>query len=235
MLLLQPRDRDIFALLLRLKVATLYQIKEALNLSISRQMLSRRLNELCSEKYLEKMHFNQKVTYGLLEKAVERLLDSDLKKTHQTGLFKVDPKKLSHDLLLTEIYLKLKDLGEISGLKTHNDIVFEEGNEFYKIKIPDGLFQVKNKKIALELEITAKAMNRYKHIFTQYYSSQNIDAVLYLVEGSFLKEKLLEIEAQVFKFSQRKIFVGDVYSFLKEPLETAFLNSQKKVLLLSRI
>src|SRR3989338_4691408 len=181
------------------------------------------------------MSFNQKAVYGLLEKAVERLLDSDLKKTHQTGLFRVDPKKLHHDLLLTEIYLKLKNLGEVENLKTHNDIIFEEGNEFYKIKIPDSLFQTKNKKMALELEITAKAMNRYKHIFTQYYSNQKIDAVLYLVESAFLKEKLLEIEKTVFGFAQRKIFVGNIHDFLKDSLQTPFFSSKNKILLLSKI
>ena len=120
-------------------------------------------------------------------------------------------------------------------LKTHNDIVFNEANEFYKIKVPDCLFTINNKKIALELETSLKSLRRYKHIFTQYYSNQNIDAVLYLVEGSFLGRKLLEIEPQVFKFSERKIFVGDIHSFLKEPLKTPFFNTQNKALLLSKL
>ncbi len=101
----------------------------------------------------------------------------------------VNTSTLYHDLLLVDV---TKQLGGILP-----NMEFVSGKLLNlparsKRRIPDiiGTWQLTSKKMAIELELTAKSEKRYRQILTEYRVEQEFEKVLYITSHTSIEEKI---------------------------------------------
>jgi len=88
---------------------------------------------------------------------------------------------LYHDLLLTDVLRILKGSWKVTKPSKEN-----------QNRIPDAILidPRTNKKMALELELTAKSEMRYREIILSYRTNSEFDSVLYVVKDISIQKKI---------------------------------------------
>ncbi len=121
------------------------------------------------------------VVYVLTKNGLKRLQDFKMTEDINQNLVSLNFSCLFHDLLLTDVLRVLKRTWKVSkvSLETQN-------------RIPDAVLihPVTKKKVALELELTAKSEMRYREIILSYRTSNEFDSVLYVVKDLSIQKKI---------------------------------------------
>lgn len=121
------------------------------------------------------------VVYVLTKEGLRRLQDFKMTEDINQSLVSLNFSCLYHDLLLTDVLRVLNRSRKVFK-------VSKEGQS----RIPDAVLinPRTNKKIALELELTAKSEMRYREIILSYRTSNEFDEVLYVVKDESIQKKI---------------------------------------------
>lgn len=121
------------------------------------------------------------VVYVMTKNGLKRLQDFKMTEDINQNSISLNFNCLYHDLLLTDVLRVLKRSWTVTKVskETQN-------------RIPDAvLFDPRtNKKMALELELTAKSEMRYREIILSYRTSAEFDSVLYVVKDISIQKKI---------------------------------------------
>jgi hypothetical protein len=167
-----------------------------------------------------KDHLDIGVIYKVTKKGL-KVVSEYLQSAHvRDDLVPINPSCLYHDLLLTDALRKLK--GSIDGLRVINTKVLKVTSK-YGIQQPDAILFLpnSNKKIALELELTAKSEVRYRDIITNYQTSLEFEKVIYVTLSSAIHKKIGSVitgHGSRYEFSDttNNFYFTDVKSLLNE-------------------
>lgn len=121
------------------------------------------------------------VVYLLTKEGLKRLQDYKMTEDISLNPVSLNFSSLYHDLLLTDVLRVLKKTWKVTkSSKTNNK------------RIPDAILidPRTNKKIALELELTAKSEMRYREIILDYRLNTEFDSVLYVVKDQSIQKKI---------------------------------------------
>lgn len=121
------------------------------------------------------------VVYMLTRNGLKRLQDFKMTEDINPNPVTLNLSCLYHDLLLTDVLRILKGSWKVTKPSKEN-----------QNRIPDAiLFDPRtNKKIALEIELTAKSEMRYREIILSYRTSAEYDCVLYVVKDISIQKKI---------------------------------------------
>lgn len=107
--------------------------------------------------------------------------------------------------------------------------------------VPDATFVMnvpaKKMRVAIELELTAKAKPRYTRIFRNHLLTKNWQLVFYVVKDELLRKRLMEHLSEVkrtdihvrIEKSVNGIYFCGLDEFLKSRLDTPFINGKKEI------
>ena len=182
---LTKRDRALFRSLLFYGVLRTSQIAKLLFQNCSRSALLRRLAILEKGSFIKRASSHHLEAIWLLTHKGARVLGE-----RKSTKIHINENQLSHDLLLAELILTLKNnsIGESFELEHNLRSKILRKSAFQKrenILLPDALFIIeKDQKevVALELELHKKAPSRYKKIFRKYQEKKNLFALWYIVK-----------------------------------------------------
>jgi hypothetical protein len=121
------------------------------------------------------------VVYVLTKDGLRQLQDFKMTEDINPNPVPLNLSCLYHDLLLTDVLRVLRrDWKVIKPSKENQN------------RIPDAVLfdQRTNKKMALELELTAKSEMRYREIVLSYRTSNEFDSVLYVVKDETIQKKI---------------------------------------------
>jgi len=221
------KDVELLDYLLKVRVATIYQIKRDINEGRAHTYLTERLSYLHSLNYIKKDCHDFKRVYSLGSRGIKYfkekgIIMSEYKPAH----LGFNASSATHDLLLTDIHALLSKIEEAMDLKTHNLQMILKRNQHQSHNISDFLFWVKKgertHQIALEVELSRKNPRAYKTIFGNYHGNKQMGIVLYLVPKEAQKRELLSIDKTIYAKPKSKIMVGLLDSFLSDPKGTFF-------------
>lgn len=121
------------------------------------------------------------VVYVMTKDGLRRLQDFKMTEDINQNPVSLNFNCLYHDLLLTDVLRVLK-----------RDWKVTKATKEIQSRIPDAvLFDSRtNKKMALELELTAKSEMRYREIILSYRTSSEFDSVLYVVKELSIQKKI---------------------------------------------
>lgn len=121
------------------------------------------------------------VVYVLTKVGLKKFQDFKMMEDINQNLVSLNFNCLYHDLLLTDVLLVFKRSWTVT--KVSKEI---------QSRIPDAVLidPRNNKKIALELELTAKSEMRYRDIILSYRTSNEFDCVLYVVKDDSIQNKI---------------------------------------------
>jgi hypothetical protein len=121
------------------------------------------------------------VVYVLTKEGLRRLQDYKMTEDINQNPASLNLSCLYHDLLLTDVLRIFKASWKI--LKP---------TKIDQKRIPDAILidPRTNKKMALELELTAKSERRYREIILDYRTSSEFDSVLYVVKDESIQRKI---------------------------------------------
>ncbi len=192
-------DRDLRLLfdLYENSFLSLYQIREKHFKKCARSTIYNRLSKLIKNELVESMRVNlwaihrQNEEVGAIYSLTKKGL-SLLKRYHSLGINRAVPipinlNQLHHDLILTDIIKKLKP--QFNNAKVFNSRLLTSSFR-EESKVPDGVLLFKNKKYALEIELTAKSNIRYRDIISNYRTSSEFEKVFYLVKDESIQNKI---------------------------------------------
>lgn len=155
------------------------------------------------------------VVYVMTKDGLRRLQDFKMTEDINQNPVSLNFNCLYHDLLLTDVLRVLK-----------RDWKVTKATKEIQSRIPDAvLFDSRtNKKMALELELTAKSEMRYREIILSYRTSSEFDSVLYVVKELSIQKK---IGGLITGFNGR-YEAGDDTDKFKFMTLTQILNSDKE-------
>ena len=121
------------------------------------------------------------VVYVMTKDGLKRLQDYQMTEDINQNPVTLNLSCLYHDLLLNDVLRILKGSWKVTKPSKEN-----------QNRIPDAiLFDPRtNKKMALELELTAKSEMRYRDIILSYRTSSEFDSVLYVVKDQTIQKKV---------------------------------------------
>lgn len=121
------------------------------------------------------------VVYLLTKQGLRKLQDFKMSDDIDLNPVSLNLASLYHDLLLTDVLRVLKRTWKVTKLVRENNK-----------RIPDAVLldPRTNKKMALELELTAKSEMRYREIILDYRINAEIDSVLYVVKDLSVQKKM---------------------------------------------
>jgi Fe2+ or Zn2+ uptake regulation protein len=155
------------------------------------------------------------VIYVMTKDGLRRLQDFKMMEDINQNQVSLNFNCLYHDLLLTDVLRVLKmDWNVKKPIKENQN------------RIPDAVLfdQRSNKKMAFELELTAKSEMRYREIILSYRTSNEFDSVLYVVKDESIQKK---IGGLITGFNGR-YEIGDDTDKFKFMTLTQILNSHKE-------
>ncbi len=121
------------------------------------------------------------VVYVMTKDGLKRLQDYQMTEDINQNPVTLNLSCLNHDLLLTDVLRIFKRSWKVTkgALESNN-------------RIPDAILidPRTNKKLALELELTAKSEMRYREIILSYRTSSEFDSVLYVVKDISIQKKI---------------------------------------------
>lgn len=194
---------------------TTYQSEES-----KRQVAYMRLRKFREFGFLQTSQpfFDPYLVYHLTKNGRSLLINHGIANGTLPLTDRIDSKVFEHDKTLTNCRILLEELLPLSNWKPEA-ILKAEG--FGCEKVPDGIFHLKEKPIAIELEISEKGKSRYVEIFNEYSSLTKLKLILYVVKSSSLIEKLLPLAS-----SHNKIFFVPLEELYSKTQEACFRNVQ---------
>lgn len=186
-LILQPRDLKLLDLLNRYNLMSTKQIQNLVFGGIADSTMLRRLRLLEKNKYICQSAIldNYSRTWQLSDRSIDIIPEANIFKIFNRNT-------INHDILVTEVRLKLEKFGLGKDWVDGFDIkarVTKDQNSFQKSHqlVPDGVMIVAIKKqhmaIAVELELTIKSKNRYLNLLENYDNNPRINFVWYIFKG----------------------------------------------------
>jgi hypothetical protein len=187
---LTSRDMKILFDLYKSSFLAFYQIKDVHFKTQADSTVYNRLSKLIRADVIKSIRVNLLgihkdnleigVIYSITKKGLTLLKAQSYFSIERFNPIQINLNQLTHDLVLTDALRVLNGTNsKLLNLKSH----FDE-------QIPDGVIQKENKKIALEVELTAKSNQRYRDILTNYMTSMNYDEVIYLVKDETVSKKI---------------------------------------------
>lgn len=170
------------------------------------------------------------VVYQITSKAIRLLrLHAPLENFRDEPV-RLNPFILSHDLLLTDVMTLLKKrLPEYKIV--HGKLI--QGNEATRKRQPDAVLYSSDghETIALELELTAKSLKRYRDIILEYRLQPQYPKVLYITATRSIAEKIQTLIAHkpvpgLPAPSTGKFYFVLLQNLLKEPMTAPFSNGE---------
>ncbi len=155
------------------------------------------------------------VVYVLTKEGLKQLQDYKMTEDINQNPVSLNLSCLYHDLLLTDVLRIFKASWKI--LKP---------TKIDQKRIPDAILidPRTNKKMALELELTAKSEMRYREIILDYRTSSEYDSVLYVVKDESIQKK---VGGLITRFNGR-YEIGDDTDKFKFMTLAQLLNSTKE-------
>ena len=202
-----------------------YQVHEKHFLDNKRPTVYNRLSKLMRADVIKAVNVNLVayhrngtvlgVVYVLTKHGLRRLQDFKMTEDINQNPASLNFYCIYHDLLLTDVLRVLKRTWIVSKATMEN-----------QIRVPDAILThpVTNKKMALELELTAKSEMRYREIVLSYRTSSEFDSVLYVVKDKSIQKKLGGL---ITGFNSRYEFGDDTDKFKFMTLSDLF-NSSKE-------
>ena len=226
-------DRDL-RLLLDLYQNTflaLYQIRDRHFNKCARSTIYNRLSKLIKGELIESMRVNLNAIqrqsedigaiYYVTKKGFRLMIKYHSKSIKRVSPVPINLNQLQHDLILTDT-IKMLD-SQFHNAQVVNSKLFV--NSFKEERqVPDGVILFKNKKYALEVELTAKSNMRYRDIISNYRTSSEFESVLYLVKDVAIQGKMGAIITGV-QNSYRKSDDTDKFYFCTL---SAFFNERRQ-------
>lgn len=196
------------------------------------------LKDLIEEGYIlaRPSFFTDKMHYLPTSKAKDYLLKYGVKIYVEVPK-EAPMKNEMHDAVLTNLRLWFRDMG-YAVWQSERCLKQRGMNEV----TPDGILELGRRKVAIELELSAKTPKQYEKRFMFYQNHPAIDAVLYFVATPKQREKLLELSRNYSKiyvtllrnfmdhranaYVERSGFPGALYlcRFLEAIIERRFLS-----------
>ncbi|MCB0415200.1 MAG: replication-relaxation family protein [Bdellovibrionales bacterium] len=175
-----------------------YQIHERHFRHRAKPTVYNRLSKLMRGGFLQPLRVNLNayhhggfdigVIYQITPKALSVIRNYTICDTFDKGILQLNRANLYHDLVLTDVILKLKNHFPTCKIKNAKLQKFDPKDAS---RLPDAILNCphSNSKVAIELELTAKSENRYQEIIHQYRVHSDFSHVLYVVgkENLFLK------------------------------------------------
>ena len=173
------RDERLLTLLLHQKFLTLEQIHAACFGGLSLQMPRMRLRKLMHFGMIQarRVYTEARQIY-LLAKAGYAYLEGLGKSLDLGFLPEIDLRVFEHDRAVTDLRLALESAG-IGRWKSERELRRERPGA----RVPDALFGLSGRAIALEFENADKGSERYRAIFLNHLERPVADRVLYVLRG----------------------------------------------------
>ena len=224
-------------------ILSIQQIRERHYPQCAKCTLLNRLTKLTHEGLLAKhrvgivLHLGKSQNIGNVYQITTKGIKL-LKATYPNDPFRDEPVRLNshslaHDLLLTDALSALQR--RFPGYKLVPSCVRKNAAEPQE-KIPDAVALDANERpiIAIELELSGKSAVRYRDIVLQYKVHSNVDAVLYIVGGRGIRDK---IEFQITqqratggrRFSTGKFFFCTLKDLLENPMGVSISNGETQL------
>ncbi len=176
-----------------------YQIHERCFLGLSKPTVYNRLSKPTQAGFIKSIRVNLVATHknnldiGVIYQ-VTNLGLSELKRffigsTFRDEVIYLNPSTLYHDLLLTDVHQVIKRRYLKATCVNTKILKLSRDSQ---CQVPDGILRLpkSNKKVAIELELTAKSIQRYRDIILNYQTSNDFEAVLYVVANNAIYEKI---------------------------------------------
>ncbi len=188
---LTVRDIEVMKDIYDSQFLSFYQIHEKHFPANKRPTVYNRLSKLVKAEVIKAINVNLiayhrngdllGVVYVLTKDGLNRLQDFKMTEDINPNPVTLNLSCLYHDLLLTDVLRILKGSWKVTKPSKEN-----------QNRIPDAVLfdQRTNKKMALELELTAKSEMRYRDIILSYRTSSEFDCVLYVVKDISIQKKI---------------------------------------------
>lgn len=125
----------------------------------------------------------------------------------------------SENIILSKLYES--EIPEIGKLRSHRC----DATAFVEASVGRGALWV-----PIEYERPGKSIERLKGKLQNYYSNENIQAVLYICQGQALVQKMKNIDAAIYPNIDRKIYFIELTEFLSATDEVIFCNNKNDVI-----
>jgi hypothetical protein len=241
-LTITPTDVKLLKYLHKTKVATTKQIGRDIYHTHLPQSMRKCLKRLRDRKLIEitkgSVVNDRSHIYSLTKKgfnSVKRLYENTL----VSERYKSD--SIEHDLTLVNIRHDLLNKSIVDSYYTENEIQsyvrFNDDPKLntYKSFLCDALMFCKkgNGKgayFAIQYEPIQKSSTRYKEILTNYYTEPLLNFVLYVCIDLVTEKKIKEIETQIAKQSDRKIYFIQLKNLIENSNPIKFINQKNEVI-----
>jgi hypothetical protein len=148
---------------------------------------------------------------------------------------------IEHDLTLVDIRRRLSNKSIVDSYYTENEIQsevsFSDSPKLstYRAFLFDALMFCKKDNgrgayFAIQYEPVQKSSSRYKEIITNYYTEPLLNFVLYVCTGLATEKKIKEVETQVAKQSDRKIYFIQLTNLINNNNSIKFINQNNEVI-----
>lgn len=167
----------------------------------SKAVVHNRLSKLIKSQMIDRfklgriLHHEQCADIGVvyrISKLGLKLLQMQFKnKEFSSHVVTINSSSLFHDLLLSDVMLKLKS-GLVDKKLVHGKLFLNQSNlkrQPDAVVICDGT----NEKMAIELELTAKSDIRYRQLLMQYRLSTEFEKVLYITSNLAIQRKIKSV------------------------------------------
>lgn len=233
---LTDRDLKILYLLFRFKTVGLDDIGQELFKNVHYSAVTRRLRKLELLKLVKRdVTFDErKRSHSLFSLALPGLAKLKLN-GHMITRNQIKSNYPDHDLRLLRIVSVLSNFDMVQEVITENELLGldqfqkdETFREFSELKSDDVLrLNVKGHPflVSLEYEFHAKSASRWKEKLIQYYQANSIDAVFYFCESTSMMKKLTELDREIAKAENRKVFFCCTKDLTPETKRIVLINS----------
>ena len=215
--LLMPRDIKLFKYLYEVKVASFEQVSRMIFNNVHRTTVYRRLKKLILANYIQVVSYTKGIkatrAYSLTSKSFKTFISGELDKETRK---QIKSHSIQHDLILGDIRERLLKSERVAQFISENvllsgvDFPTEHNPRPFLINRPDGIIEVKkirnNYLLPVEFELTQKSSARYAEKFQRYYTTREIEVVIYVVSNKQLLNKLKDIEKKYIKGQFSKMY-----------------------------
>ena len=197
---IQEREETLFRLILEQKFLTRSHVIEKIFRG-ARSYGERRIAKLKRFGYLSgvRLFLNEPESYLLGPEAIRLIRErgKDIRGNKGSKWLRLEPQKeielatYNHDKKVTATRFLFESLGLARDWKSEK--VLKLGGVGGEEKVPDGLFTLNGKGIAIEVELHAKKVKRYRKIMEIYQKDPRIHYLFYVCGDLSLQRKLLEL------------------------------------------
>ena len=218
---LQDRDRNLFRWISEQKFGSKEQVQRVFfsGRQGSDRVCLRRLGELLKFGFLEKRHV---VTDAVRLYQVGRLGLAELGVRGEQALpylDRIDLKNFEHDLRVSECRIALEEMGA-RDWQSERRLV----QASMRSPVPDAVFALGDNRIALELELTLKRLDRYPNILRSYNDRKELELVFYVCGTAAVRDAVWRAAGD-----SRRFYFALWDDFRADPRATVFENRYDRV------